>query len=75
MNSRKTKIRAAIYARVSTLDKSQDPKTQLKPLREYAARRGFTVVAEFVDHASGKADDRQNYQSLRDAVPASPMSF
>jgi predicted site-specific integrase-resolvase len=54
MNSRKSKIRAAIYARVSTLDKSQDPKTQLRPLREYAERRGFTVVSEFVDHASGK---------------------
>jgi len=68
MNSRKPITRVAIYARVSTVDKSQDPKTQLKPLREYAARRGFTVVAEFVDHASGKADDRQHYQALRDAV-------
>jgi DNA invertase Pin-like site-specific DNA recombinase len=68
MNSRKVEIRAIIYARVSTLDKSQDPKTQLRPLREYAERRGFTVVSEFVDHASGKADDRQNYQALRDAV-------
>src|SRR5665213_560187 len=68
MNNRQTKIRAAIYARVSTIDKSQDPKTQLRPLREYAARRDFTVVAEFVDHASGRADDRQNYQALRDAV-------
>ncbi len=68
MDSRNSNVRAAIYARVSTLDKSQDPKTQLRPLREYAARRGFTVAAEFVDHASGKADDRQNYQALRDAV-------
>jgi DNA invertase Pin-like site-specific DNA recombinase len=68
MNSRKPTIRAAIYARVSTLDKSQDPKTQLWPLREYAARRGFTVVAEFVDRASGRADDRLNYQALREAV-------
>jgi len=68
MNSQKTKIRVAIYARVSTLDKSQDPKTQLRPLREYASRRGFSVVAEFVDHASGRADDRESYQALRDAV-------
>jgi DNA invertase Pin-like site-specific DNA recombinase len=68
MNSQTSRARAAIYARVSTLDKSQDPKTQLRPLREFAARRGFTVVAEFVDRASGNADDRQNYQALRDAV-------
>jgi len=68
MNRQKSITRVAIYARVSTVDKSQDPKTQLRPLREFAARRGFTVVAEFVDHASGKADDRQHYQALRDAV-------
>ena len=33
--------RVAIYARVSTLDKGQDPETQLLALRDYAARRGF----------------------------------
>ncbi len=41
--------RVALYARVSTLDKGQDPETQLRPLREYAQRRGFAVVEEYVD--------------------------
>jgi len=68
MNKQKANLRAAIYARVSTLDGNQDPKTQLKPLREYAARRGFTVADEFVDHASGRGDDRPNYQRLRETV-------
>lgn len=68
MNRPKTNLRVAIYARVSTLDKSQDPRTQLRPLREYAARRGFDVADEFVDRASGRGDDRTNYQKLRDAV-------
>ena len=45
--------RVALYARVSTLDKGQDPKTQLRPLREYAQRRGLTVVEEYVDRALG----------------------
>ena len=35
--------RVAIYARVSTFDKGQDPETQLLQLREYVGRRGFDV--------------------------------
>jgi DNA invertase Pin-like site-specific DNA recombinase len=54
----------AIYARVSTLDKGQDPETQLLALRAYAARRGFMPVGEYVDYASGTRDDRPQYQAL-----------
>ena len=32
--------RVAIYARVSTSDKDQDPETQLLPLREFVASQG-----------------------------------
>jgi DNA invertase Pin-like site-specific DNA recombinase len=60
--------RVAIYARVSTVDKGQDPETQRLVLREYAARRGFAVVGEYVDYASGTRDDRPQYQTLWDAV-------
>jgi len=56
--------RVAIYARVSTVDKGQDPETQLLGLREYAARRAFVVVGEYVDYASGTRDDRPQYQAL-----------
>ena len=42
--------RVAIYARVSTADKDQNPETQLLPLREYAQRRGFVL---FVFEDSG----------------------
>lgn len=49
--------RVALYARVSTLDKGQDPETQLRPLREYAARRGFIIAAEYVDTASGTTEE------------------
>ena len=54
----------AIYARVSTLDKGQDPETQLLALRAYAARRGFMPAGEYVDYASGTRDDRPQYQAL-----------
>ncbi len=46
------RMKVAIYARVSTVDKDQNPDTQLLPLREYAAAQGWQVVGEFVDHAS-----------------------
>jgi len=44
-------MKAAIYARVSTADRDQNPDTQLVPLREFVAAQGCQVVGEFVDHA------------------------
>jgi DNA invertase Pin-like site-specific DNA recombinase len=43
-------LRVALYARVSTRDKDQDPELQLQPMREYAAARGWQAT-EYVDHA------------------------
>ncbi len=40
--------RAAVYARVSTLD--QHPETQLLDLRQLAKQRGFQIIEEYVDH-------------------------
>src|SRR3954465_6137748 len=60
--------RAAIYARVSTVDGRQDPETQLRQLREYALRRGFPVVHEYVDHASGAKNDRTEYRAMLEAA-------
>lgn len=59
---------AAIYARVSTTDRGQDPETQLRQLREYAERRGFPIASEFVDHASGAKNDRAQYRAMLDAA-------
>ncbi|MFY9560143.1 MAG: recombinase family protein [Terriglobales bacterium] len=42
--------RVALYARVSTNGHGQDPEMQLRDLREYADRRGWSVVEEYVDH-------------------------
>ena len=44
-------MRVAIYARISTTDKDQNPETQLLPLREFAAAQGWTVAGEFTDRA------------------------
>ncbi len=67
MKTKPTK-RVAIYARVSTLDKGQDPETQLRQLREYVKRRGFDIAGEYVDYATGTNEDRPNYQRLLDDV-------
>ena len=47
-----TTLRVAIYARVSTADKDQNPDTQLFPLREFVQAQTWTVVGEWVDQAS-----------------------
>ncbi len=45
-------LRVAIYARVSTADKDQNPDTQLFPLREFVEAQGWTVAGEWVDQVS-----------------------
>jgi DNA invertase Pin-like site-specific DNA recombinase len=51
--------RVAIYARVSTIDKGQDPDLQLSELREYVERRGWKIVSEYVDKGhSGAKESR-----------------
>ena len=62
------KKRVAIYARVSTFEKGQDPETQLLQLREFAQRRGFKVMGEYVDYASGKTEHREQYKVMLDLV-------
>ena len=50
--------RVALYARVSTLA-GQSPEMQLVELREYAARRAWLVIEEYVDHGvSGVKESR-----------------
>ena len=49
-------MRAALYARVSTLD--QEPENQLAELRRYAAARGWEAT-EYVDHGVSGSRDRE----------------
>ena len=44
-------MKAALYARVSTNDKEQDPETQLLALRDFARLQQWEIAGEYVDHA------------------------
>ncbi len=57
-------MKAALYARVSTSDKNQDPENQLFHLRSHAEAQGLEVVGEYVDRAS--ALDHKNRKALRE---------
>lgn len=61
-------MRTAIYCRVSTND--QDCSLQLRELREYVARRGWTIAGEYIDEgfSGAKASRPALDRLMRDAA-------
>lgn len=57
-------MRAALYARVSTKEGRQDTENQLRQLRAFAKTQSWTVTAEYVDRASGKQSDREQFKLM-----------
>ena len=67
---RKTSRRAALYARVSTRVSTHDQQTlplQSRAMREYAARRGWSIVVEVREVGSG-ACERELREKVLDAA-------
>ena len=63
----RTKYPVALYARVSTADKTQNPETQLIQLREYCQVHGWQVYREYVDQASAQdVAHRTAWRALQD---------
>jgi DNA invertase Pin-like site-specific DNA recombinase len=56
-------MRVAIYARVSTKDKGQDPENQLHQLRAFAERHG-TIYKVFTEEVSGGKSERSEFKQL-----------
>ncbi|WP_193744915.1 recombinase family protein, partial [Dehalococcoides mccartyi] len=42
-------MKVALYARVSTVDKNQNPEVQLAELREYCRRQDWEISEEYID--------------------------
>jgi len=55
---------AALDARVSSAEQKDDVTRQLQRLRDYAAARGYQVVAEVSEVASGLNDERPKLKKL-----------
>ncbi len=62
----KTPFRVGLYARVSTQDQQTIP-LQIRALREYAVRRGWTIASQVKEVGSG-ASQRQQREKLLDAA-------
>jgi predicted site-specific integrase-resolvase len=54
----------ALYARVASANQKDDAVRQLQRLREYAAARGYQVVAEVIEIASGLNDARPKLRQV-----------
>jgi DNA invertase Pin-like site-specific DNA recombinase len=61
-------MKTALYARVSTRDKGQDVTNQLRQLRDFCAKQGWEIVHEYIDRASGKHSDREQFQKMFEAA-------
>src|SRR5215469_1834983 len=56
--------RIALYARVSKKHSKQDSENQLAQLRTFAASQNWTIAHEYVDRATGKHSDREQFQKM-----------
>src|SRR5579885_2475330 len=52
-------MRVAVFSRVSTKDKGQDTANQLRQLKAFAAKQGWTVVQVYQEHVSGRKGERE----------------
>jgi len=57
-------MRTGLYARVSTVDKNQDPELQLERLRDYARAHNWEITEEYIDYASGAKWNRPAFQKI-----------
>jgi len=57
-------FKVGLYARVSLATGDQSPEMQLWEMREYCNRRGWQIVAEYVDRVSGLKTSRPSLNKL-----------
>ena len=78
MNDIRNHIPAALYARVSSERQDVDLSVaaQLRALREYAQKNGYTVAREYIDEAeSGRVADRPQFRRMLEEATRSDAPF
>ena len=62
--------KVAIYSRVSTFDRGQDPENQLLQLREFCQKEDYQVIHEYIDYESGRksGSDRAQFSAMLEAA-------
>lgn len=61
-------MKVALYTRVSTKDKGQDTANQTRQLSSFCETQGWTVAHEFIDRASAKSSERDQFQRMMAAA-------
>ncbi|AIU70445.1 hypothetical protein TEU_08935 [Thermococcus eurythermalis] len=64
LGKKKETTRAVLYARVSGRDQKEDLETQLKTLEQYAVSKGYQIVDEVKEIASGLKENRKGLKKL-----------
>jgi putative DNA-invertase from lambdoid prophage Rac len=57
-----------LYARVSKGNGDQDPTNQLRDLRKLAELKGWAIIREYVDRASGARESRPEFDRMMKAL-------
>jgi DNA invertase Pin-like site-specific DNA recombinase len=57
-------LKVCLYARVSRVDKDQNPENQLIKLREYAQRHDWEISEVYVDYVSGAKTSRPSFDRM-----------
>jgi hypothetical protein len=55
--------------------KGQEVENQLRQLGEFAIRSGWRIVAEYIDHESGKVSDSEQFQQMLRLHPRGNSTF
>ena len=63
-------MKVVTYSRVSTNKREQKPEVQIQELRRYCKARGFRILHEISDRATGGSNDRPGLKQLLQLVRA-----
>lgn len=67
--------RVVLYARVSTDDKGQTNETQIRELREYCSRMGWTIAETYTDEQTARNDKRPGFRELKGRISEGDIDY